>query len=690
MIDPVSSSEKLDKLGKGKKGNVKHLRRLFDLVSVSIWEVDLHLAREFLIDYLVRKRIADPKTGLTGSYFMLENFTKSMKINYVNKCTLPLYNAENIQVLQENFASIFREDSMPFLLEFTAALVNGDESFIGEGVNYSLDGRRIPVLVTISFHDGDLDYHNVVYTITDLSEINEANELIKKSEERLQTVLHAIPDSIFLITKEGNYLDYYKCGSRENSLNAMKLTGLNIKDVFKPEKAEILLEKIKNCIVSGNPANINYELEDKNGIRYFESRIVKAGKNDVLTLDRDVTASKMAETELRKAKNMAEASSKIKSALLRNMSHEFKTPMNGILNYAKILDEQLKEKSQKEMAVSILNSGNRLMASLDAIMYLAEIESSSVSMDIKMLELSEEIKAVIDYFEDAAHSKGLNFQFNTEDTAYAYLDKILLIEVFKYLMDNAVKFTASGLISVYVRKREIDSKSYAELEIKDTGIGISEENQKLIFSEFYQESMGYGRSHEGFGLGLTLSKKMVELMNGRIYLESQVSKGSSFFVRFPFADTKQENIVNEEVNEVEVLSALVDEAPKTFISSKPDVLVVEDNLVNMELATMFLKDICKTDRAKDGLTAIKLAEAKKYDAILMDINLGPGINGLEAAQEIRKIKGYKHTPIVAVTGYTMSGDREKMLKGGCSHYLPKPFDKKGIIKMVKDVLKIND
>ncbi|HRY31907.1 MAG TPA: PAS domain S-box protein [Bacteroidales bacterium] len=392
------------------------------------------------------------------------------------------------------------------------------------------------------------------------------------------------------------------------------------------------------------------------------------------------------EEELRKAKETAEESSKLKSTLLANLSHEFRTPMNAILNYSRLLREHLKGDSMEEMADTIYTSGHRLMATLDSIMYLAQIEASNIKLEIRRLDIRQEIAGTLAQFEAEAAEKGLQFELIASEAVFAFCDRTLLNQITSYLLDNAVKFTLKGKITVRISSQLLGGKYWAELAISDTGIGIARSDYEAVFHEFRQLSSGYGRTHEGSGLGLTLSKKMAELMNGRILIDSSLGKGSTFHVRFPQA---REAPVNGE-SRARIMKA-AEEQPRSRPvkpegASLPEILIVEDNQVNIELTVMFLKDICRMDVARDGQTAVRMASMKPYQAILMDINLGPGMNGLQAALEIRKLPGYTDIPIVAVTGYTMSGDREKMLSGGCSHYLPKPFDKKGIVKMVQDVL----
>ncbi|MCX6272466.1 MAG: ATP-binding protein [Bacteroidetes bacterium] len=429
-------------------------------------------------------------------------------------------------------------------------------------------------------------------------------------------------------------------------------------------------------VVQSYKKSVSYTEGDKEILIFVSEQIAMA-------IDR-----KIKEEELLKAKETAEESSKLKSTLLANLSHEFRTPMNGILNYAKLLKDNLGNDPKAEMAETIFVSGNRLLSTLDSIMYLAQIEASNIKLDIKKNDIGNEIESVVQHFETEATEKGLSFEYKLEPGFFSYCDITLINQITRYLLDNAIKFTPKGKITVSLHTTMLGGKNWVELEVKDTGIGISKQDLEVIFHEFRQLSSGYGRTHEGSGLGLTLCKKMAELMNGRILVDSVAGKGSSFYLRLPLAKDE----VADRPQITKDLAGKSKKEPGKPVSIPvdkellPDVLVVEDNQVNMELTVMFLRDVCKTDKARDGLTAIKMASSKHYSAILMDINLGPGMNGLEAAAEIRKIPGYEGIPIVAVTGYTMSGDREKMLQGGCTHYLPKPFDKKGIVRMVEEVL----
>jgi CheY-like chemotaxis protein len=207
----------------------------------------------------------------------------------------------------------------------------------------------------------------------------------------------------------------------------------------------------------------------------------------------------------------------------------------------------------------------------------------------------------------------------------------------------------------------------------------------MIFKEFRQVSEGMGRSYEGSGLGLTLTNKMVQILNGAISVDSPPGIGSTFTIILPLIETNgnfTNFILEDKSQEIETSKIIIDDK----IGKLPEVLLAEDNELNIQLIKISLKKLCNIDSTTNAKDAVKMAKTKIYDAILMDINLGEGMDGLQAVKEIRRIPGYNKIPIVAVTGYALKGDKELMLDGGCSDYIPKPFDRETIENMMKKVL----
>jgi len=257
----------------------------------------------------------------------------------------------------------------------------------------------------------------------------------------------------------------------------------------------------------------------------------------------------------------------------------------------------------------------------------------------------------------------------------------LLRSLLGQILDNAIKFTDHGSVNCFTTTHKDNEGEWFVIHIRDTGIGIDKKYYNLIFQEFRQVSEGFGRKYQGSGIGLTISKKIIDLLQGKITLESRLHHGSTFSIWLP----------QPGINRIETLHEVKKTkgpSPETKAQPKvsPRLLLVEDNVVNRDLIFYFLKDHYLVDAALDGTSAIQMAGNKQYDAILMDINLGTVISGIETTREIRKLKGYEKTPIIAVTGYTMFEDMDKLLAEDCSHYIAKPFNKATLMEFMAQAL----
>jgi PAS domain S-box-containing protein len=237
--------------------------------------------------------------------------------------------------------------------------------------------------------------------------------------------------------------------------------------------------------------------------------------------------------ELLAAKEKAEQSDKIKSNILANMQHEFRTPLIGIQGFSKILMEEIKQVNLCDLSKRIYSSGQRLLNTLNSVLYMSKFESDSVSVKLNKHNLSQKIITITSPFKIAALEKNLDFKLFPGENIFVMIDLDLFSQSVTNLLDNAIKFTKKGSISVIIEKANEDEKNWAVIKISDTGIGIKESKQALIFNPFRQASEGYAREYEGNGLGLSLSKKMIELMGGKITLESKFKSGSTFTVWLP-------------------------------------------------------------------------------------------------------------------------------------------------------------
>ncbi|MCE1190128.1 MAG: PAS domain S-box protein [Ignavibacteria bacterium] len=385
------------------------------------------------------------------------------------------------------------------------------------------------------------------------------------------------------------------------------------------------------------------------------------------------------ELELFIAKEKAQESDKLKTTLLSNMSHEFRTPLNGILGYAELLTDNLTNLIDRNMARSITRSGQRLMQTLDSILDLSQLESNKLIPIIKKVHLASFIETQLPRYISTAEEKGLSLTWRiNNDKLWAETDENMLGRVFNHLINNAIKFTQQGGVTIELSYDTNNPASLACISVKDTGIGLSPEHQQVIFDDFRQVSEGINRSYEGNGLGLAVSRRMIDLLQGEITLTSVLHQGSIFTISFPA-------YISDEI------AATYSGQKSIYVNQSPaggqklHVLIVEDNDINSQVTALFLENLYFTDIAYTGLEAYEKAQVSQYDIILMDINLGVGIDGIEATKLIRSLENYHSTPIVALTGYSMSGDREKFLENGMTHYLSKPFERQTLLNLLQQI-----
>ncbi|MBK7866445.1 MAG: response regulator [Ignavibacteriales bacterium] len=372
------------------------------------------------------------------------------------------------------------------------------------------------------------------------------------------------------------------------------------------------------------------------------------------------------------SKEDAEVMNRLKSNLLANMSHEMRTPLISILGYSELIQEEEVEPDIKIMANNINLGGTRLLTTLDNLLQFSKIETENFKPNLFEVNIMHTLKDAINKYSKSIEQKGLNLQTDFEsDNMYGFLDEVLLIEIFTNLIENAIKFTGKGNIMISTKT----NNESLIISIADTGAGIPVEKQKMIFEEFRQVSEGLSRGYEGTGLGLTIAKKFVELMNGEISVESEINKGSTFTIKFPNQHLTPRKIklgkVQKEVKGETIL---------------PTILYVEDDLMTINVIEKYLEKVGTTESALTGVEALKKISLKKYDVILIDVNLGYGMNGKEFTRLAREMPQYKTTPIIAVTAYAMLGDKEECLAAGCSDYIAKPFRRQILIDMVKSAL----
>ncbi len=394
--------------------------------------------------------------------------------------------------------------------------------------------------------------------------------------------------------------------------------------------------------------------------------------NDNLKLQESEVLLKKGSIELHAAKDKAEKSQRIKTKFLANMSHEIRTPMNGIIGMTHLaLQTNLNEK-QKNYINNIDSSARSLLDIINDILDFSKIEAGKLeinNIDFSLKKLLEDISNIVKF---KADEKDLNFTINYDENMnnYFYGDSLRISQILINLISNAIKFTENGSVKLNISYGKIDN--IYRFEIIDTGIGISQENQNKLFQSFSQADESTTREYGGTGLGLSISKQLVELMGGKIWVESKVGVGSKFIFEINLIGSDKAKIEKKEPIEINQI--------KTLKGSQ--ILLVEDSLINQEIIIGLLENSgISIDIASNGEIALDMFESGKYELILMDIQM-PVMDGYEATRRIRGID--KDIPIVALTANARIEDAQKTKIAGMSEHLNKPID---IEKLYETLLK---
>jgi PAS domain S-box-containing protein len=528
----------------------------------------------------------------------------------------------------------------------------------------------------------------VVHVALDISASKTGVIALRESERRLANIIDFLPDATFVIDKEGRVIAWNRAIEEMTGLKAEQILNKGNYEYALPfygESRPILIDMANkpNPAIEARYDNIKRQENGslvgeacipklKGGVAYLLASASALYDSDgnyrgAIESIRDITERKHVEEELQRSKEEAESATRAKSEFLANMSHEIRTPMNAVIGLTGLLlDESLTE-GQREYVEIIRSSGDTLLAIINNILDLTKIEANMVELEYQPFNLQSCIEATLDLVAASAREKGLNVAYTIEENTPSIIlgDPTRLSQILINLLNNGVKFTEKGEVSVSVSSEWLDKGGFEiHFVVKDTGIGIPVDKMGRLFRSFSQIDSSIARKYGGTGLGLAISKRLAEMMKGKMWVESEVGRGSTFHFTI-----QVEPVISGHIDHPETLPA---SDCQGYLDHSLTILLAEDNLVNQIVTKKMLDKLgYRAEVAANGKEVLQALEARAYDVIFMDVQM-PEMDGLEATKEIRRRRPQGGPRIIAMTASALKGDREECMAAGMDGYISKP------------------
>ena len=506
----------------------------------------------------------------------------------------------------------------------------------------------------LTLPDGERVYEGTAQDVTDE---RLAQRALAAVQARQTAILDAVSDAVLMLANDGRITFASPAVSALTGRAPAEVCGRPLSDLVDAASRASTAEHLRQALsTDGTPPTLAVTLAHADGHSVLAEGVWSAARPDggrVVSF-RDVTERKRAEVVLQHARERAEEGARLKNALLANVSHEIRTPLTAILGFSEILAAEIGQSEHREFVDLISESGERLMGTLSSVIDLAQLDAGQVRLDATPTRLAETVLETTRALRATAEAKGLALILRTDAPhAEAGIDPDGLERVLRHLIGNAVKFTERGSVTVTVRSRA----GRAFIDVADTGIGISEAFLPRLFEAFEQESSGSGRDFEGAGVGLAVSRRLVERMGGEIAIGSRKGVGTTVTISF----------------------LRTDRAPaEPAEGERPLALVLDDNPQAKFVAERLLVERYRVRSARSAGSLLALADelaaAGTPAAIaLLDIHLGTGPTGDDVMRALRSRPAYAEAPILAVTAYALPGDRARFLAAGFDGYITKPY-----------------
>jgi len=581
----------------------------------------------------------------------------------------------------EKALDFYSDASKPVIAEALQRAIEHDESFDLELEIITAKGTLRHVHAIGS---ADLEHHRVYGIFQDITERIQAEKTLASSREVLAETesLGKVGGWEFNIDtgKQTWSKGVYDIHEVDYGYNPTVSSGI---DFYTQESRAIIAAAVKQAVAQGEPFDNELEIKTAKGNLRKVHVIGKADLENrrVHGFFQDITERKSNEMALLTANQAAEAAYQAKGLFLAKMSHEIRTPLTAIVGYSELLEDAELTPEHKKYLAAISTSGNSLASLIDDILDLSKVEAGKLAIKLKAFSLHKLITNLVATQEKQIEEKNLSINISIDTGVPDLLigDSLRIQQVLLNLLRNSIKFTEKGDIDITASVVEEGGlRILLEIAVKDTGVGISDCLQELIFEPFTQVLNSGTHSSSGSGLGLTISKSLADLMGGSIRVESQEGAGSTFHLLLPLKK-KNGNLSKK---------SLPERGPSQWSGPVLNILLAEDNPVNSEYIKAVLQNMGHAVTiAENGNVALDNLRANTFDLLLMDIQM-PVMNGTELLRVIREMEqlSEKHLTVIALTAYALIGDQEKYLNMGFDGYLSKPFKTKELIDQMVRVV----
>ncbi|NDY55476.1 response regulator [Desulfovibrio sulfodismutans] len=546
----------------------------------------------------------------------------------------------------------------------------------------ALENAALTLEARVSERTGNLRRANERLTL-EIRQREEATDSLRSSEEKFRALAESMPGMVYLVKNDDQFTMLYLNGY------ARRLTGYPAEDFLEgfvcfldllhPDDVAGVRTQAAQAVASNTPYRLEYRIRRKDGQwRWMEDHGTGVAAADGSTaylegMINDVTDRVEAQTVLLAAKEQAEEASRAKSDFLANMSHEIRTPLNTVLGMTELLGETDLAPRQKRYVSNLAASGGQLLELISDILDFSKIESGKLDIDLEPFALGDMLRDVAAIVRPAAEKKGLVFEVRLDPGVWGWRrgDVIRIKQILVNLASNAVKFTPSGDVCISVSADAQDAGRVL-FRVTDTGEGIAKDRQQAVFDKFTQADPTVHTRYGGSGLGLTISQRLVQAMDGKIWLESEEGRGTTFFVELPLPCCPPP---------AEAAASPADPRAPLTSHMPVRVLVAEDVAANQEVLRLYLQDApVALAFAATGEEAVALFRAQPFDVVLMDIEM-PGMGGLEATRAIRALEretGRPRSRIQALTAHALPEFRARCLAAGCDGFLAKPLTRRDL------------